>query len=311
MKVIRKINNNVVMCEDDDGKQLIALGLGLGFCEIGEELDLSRIQRTFYDANPEGWTFLDELNQEMLSFASQATDIVSAWLPYQLSPNFAFILADHIAFAIKRSKEGLHVRMPLSYDVEQQYPEEYRIGKFICNRLAKLYGVKLPDNEVTGIALCFANNALATGGSYVTPEEPRGIEFDDLLERSCCIAEETTGVSIDRSAFNFSRFATHLQYLYNRIVEGVSLEPDGVDLYPAMREQCPDVAEAVDRIAGLFRDHLDVELTNEERFYLMLHVNRMCAKGRADAEGENAPAEGALEVGNVTDNVRGGDTPKD
>lgn len=278
VRVVKKLNNNVVLCRDGDGKQVIAIGRGLGFTPEGEEVDLANIQRTFYDANPQGWTFLDELNEEMLAFTAQITDLVRDWLPYQLSPNFAFILADHLAFAIKRMNEGIHVRMPLSYDVEQQYSEEYRIGAFILNRLAKTYNVRLPETEIAGIALCFANNALTGGGAYHAVGEAVGLSFDELLERSVAIIERTIGAIIDRTGFNFSRFATHLGYLYNRVVEGAPLESGGPDLYQAMCDEYPDIADCAAEISRIFRTELGVSLTDEERLYLMLHINRMCSK---------------------------------
>lgn len=297
MRVVSKLNNNVVLCRDGDGKQVIAIGKGLGFIPEGEEVDLARITRTFYDINPEGWTFLDELNGEIMGFAAGVTDFVRDWLPYPLSPNFAFILADHLAFAIKRMDEGIHVHMPLSYDVEQQYPEEYRIGHFILNRLAKTYDIRLPETEVTGIALCFANNALAAGGAYECHDAPTSrVSFDEMLERSVRIVEKTTGTIIGRNEFNFSRFATHLQYLYSRVVEGAPLEDGGVSLSASMRQRCPEVAEATDEITALFRDELSAELTDEEQFYLMLHVNRMCSKGAPLADSAGAGELSASET---------------
>lgn len=284
MRVVKRFNNNVVLCQDDDGKQVVALGLGLGFISVGEEVDLARIQRTFYDANPEGWAFLDELNQEILAFSAQVTDIVRDWLPYQLSPNFAFILADHLAFAIKRMKENIRVRMPLSYDVEQQFPDEFRIGRFVCNRLAKAYNVPLPSSEIAGIALCFANNAFVPGSEGDHSDDKAVIPFEDVLEHSVLIVEKIESVSIDRSSFNFSRFATHLQYLYNRTLEGTPLEGDNASLYRVMCQERPDIEECVEKIAALFLDELGSALSEEERLYLMLHVNRMCSQGCVEDE---------------------------
>ena len=50
-------------------------------------------------------------------------------LSYEVSPNLPFILADHIAYAVKRKEQNIVVRMPLSFDVRQQYPVEFRIGE--------------------------------------------------------------------------------------------------------------------------------------------------------------------------------------
>ena len=49
MKAIRKINNNVAICIDNNDKELIAFGKGIGFPKMPYEItDLSIIQMTFY-----------------------------------------------------------------------------------------------------------------------------------------------------------------------------------------------------------------------------------------------------------------------
>lgn len=53
MKIIRQINNNAALALDGNGKELVVLGRGVGFPKMPYELtDLSRIERTFYDVNP-------------------------------------------------------------------------------------------------------------------------------------------------------------------------------------------------------------------------------------------------------------------
>ena len=49
MRVEKKINNNVAVCTDGNGQELIALGRGIGFPQTPYELtDLSKIDMTFY-----------------------------------------------------------------------------------------------------------------------------------------------------------------------------------------------------------------------------------------------------------------------
>lgn len=55
MKVIKKINNNVALCIDNNDRELIAFGNGIGFKKIPYELNnMSEITRTFYGIN-ENW----------------------------------------------------------------------------------------------------------------------------------------------------------------------------------------------------------------------------------------------------------------
>ena len=43
MRVTAKINNSAVLCIDDNGEELVAFGKGIGFCELGSEVDLQRV----------------------------------------------------------------------------------------------------------------------------------------------------------------------------------------------------------------------------------------------------------------------------
>ena len=48
MKVIKNINNNVAICVDDNGHEVVAMGKGIGFSKPPYEVDLSKIDRTYY-----------------------------------------------------------------------------------------------------------------------------------------------------------------------------------------------------------------------------------------------------------------------
>ena len=49
MQVIRRFNNNVVLCIDSNGREVVAFGKALGFHEIPYELkDLNKIERSYY-----------------------------------------------------------------------------------------------------------------------------------------------------------------------------------------------------------------------------------------------------------------------
>lgn len=55
MLAIKKLNNNAVLCRDGQGRDVIAMGRGVGFGgEFPRELPLSKIEHTFYDIDPKG-----------------------------------------------------------------------------------------------------------------------------------------------------------------------------------------------------------------------------------------------------------------
>lgn len=90
----------------------------------------SEIQRTFYNVSSRYIALVDEVPDELLELTSDVIDMSTGLLSYEVSPNLPFILADHIAYAVKRKEQNIVVRMPLSFDVRQQYPVEFRIGEY-------------------------------------------------------------------------------------------------------------------------------------------------------------------------------------
>ena len=113
MKAIQRINHNAAICEDGAGRQLIALGRGIGFGEMPHEVDLDVVTRTFYGIDSKYLAFIDEVDPEVLEFSAQLADIATGQLSYELSPNLPITLADHIQFAIKRAREHMVVSLPL------------------------------------------------------------------------------------------------------------------------------------------------------------------------------------------------------
>jgi len=52
MKLLRKINNNAAVAQDNRGREMVVLGRGVGFHPMPYELtDLSVVYRTFYDVD--------------------------------------------------------------------------------------------------------------------------------------------------------------------------------------------------------------------------------------------------------------------
>lgn len=87
MLATRKINNNVVVCTDDDGTEPVAMGKGIGFGQIPREIPLSEIERTFYDVKPRLAEMMTTVSPEVTEIALRVTKIAQNRLPYRIAPN--------------------------------------------------------------------------------------------------------------------------------------------------------------------------------------------------------------------------------
>lgn len=277
MKAVRRINNNVAVCVDNAGNELLAMGKGVGFGQLPRELTLAEVERTFYDVDERYFAAINDLPQDVLSFAIVSADYVRNELPYELCPNLAFILADHLSFAIERAKKNMKVRMPLAYDVEQTYPNEYRLGRHIMRRARKQFGVPLPDDESVGITLNIINARLESADET---EEELQRRNDEMLEDATEIIEDEFDITLDRSSFAFSRYATHMRYLFERLHTGKDLNSSCIEGFRGIEGQFPRETQCVRKIARhIAEEWPEAHVSGDECLYLVIHVSRLCIKG--------------------------------
>jgi Transcriptional antiterminator len=276
MRALKKINNNVAICIDNSGKELIAFGIGIGFPQMPYEIkDLSKIDRTFYNISNEYLKLLDDIPFRIIEFTAKMVIFIENHLSYSLNSNLVLTLADHISFAIERAKKHIYVRMPLSYDMEQMYQDEMQISMYIIEQIETSFQIRLQKDEASGIAMAIVNaRLLPKKGSLMLDES----KFDKILEGTTAIIEQEMHISVNRKSFNYTRYATHIHYLLQRIFESKYVDSDNLSVYRLLKEEYVEVSECVEKIEQYYHKELKCTITEEEKLYLILHVNRVCAK---------------------------------
>ncbi|MBQ9006545.1 MAG: PRD domain-containing protein, partial [Atopobiaceae bacterium] len=257
MQAVRKINNNAAICVDGKGRELVALGKGIGFGQLPREVGLAEINRTFYGVDEKYLSLIGEMPEDVLEFAGQLADVCRATLSYELSPNLPITLADHIAFMIKRAREHMVVQMPLAYDVQQAHPAEYRLGEMAVRGARKTFGVRIDRHEAVGIALSIVNSALTQSERTARKERDTAV----LLEAITRIVEEELGITVDRNSFDYARFATHVQYLIDRVIAGEPIATQNEQLYDEVVAGYPEAAHCARKASALIERRLGGELT--------------------------------------------------
>ena len=271
LRAIRRLNNNAVVCRDSTGREVIAMGKGVGFGDVPRELSLDEVERTFYDLDEGNINVMSDLPPEVVLFTAKIMDIAQNELSYELSPNAVLLLADHLNFAMERVRKNIQIKMPLAYDVQHMYPVEYKLGQYTVDKARKEFRVGLDKDEAVGIAMNIIN-------ARKTPSQRPEGNFDHMLEEVTEIVENHFHIMVDRESFNFSRYATHIQYLFQRIQQKTTIDTENLRMYKDLREEFPDIAQCVEAIAGHIKNKWGSELSEEEKLYLILHVNRIIAK---------------------------------
>ncbi|MEY8308641.1 PRD domain-containing protein [Erysipelotrichaceae bacterium 51-3] len=270
MKVVRNINNNVAVCLDDQGHELIAIGKGIGFKKAPYEISLDQIDETYYNLDSHYKSLLTEISPEILELAMKITNKGQRYLGIQIKPAFVFALADHIHSCIKNAQAGLFVSNPMSNEIRHLYEREYRLGQWAVKMMEKAGKVKLPSSEAGNIALHFLNAAQSIN-------EARKDDTERFVDDITDIIESEMNLIIDRNSLNYSRFVTHLKYVLKRSNAMDKENSENARMFDEMYEQYPNLQNSIQKIKTYMTGELGVEPSKEEMLYLMIHLNRLCS----------------------------------
>ena len=270
MKLLKKINNNYALALDSKGDEIIVEGKGIGFNKMPCELnDLSMVTRTYYNTKEQDISLIQDIPENVLEICSQIFEYATIHVGEKINPNLTFILADHIQFSIERYENKIHMKMPLYYDIEYLYPKETKVAEYALQLIFDKLHILLPDSEKTGIAMNIINSELYQSESYGNNEE--------LVELCTSVIEKSMNISIKRDTFNYSRFVTHLHYLFRRVTEGKEVSSDNMHLYTTISVDYPEVRRCVDIMENVLQKKKFI-MNEEEKVYLMMHVNRLCTR---------------------------------
>lgn len=286
MKIVRRINNNIVQV-DDNGVSKIIVGSGLGFKAYpGDHVEPKKVEQTFVlDSSEDTDQFVNMINSISLDMLSISRDIYNLCINgynLKLSENFVISLADHLQYTIERLKEGITIKNPLEWEVKQYFPIEYKAAlgsvMLIENRLSDNF----PESEVTAIALHLINAERASN------TELTGIELTELISSTKKVIEYVFQVTLDETTISFARFATHLRYYLSRQLKSEQNDP-GIDegLTSIVKKKYSKEYSCAIKITEMMADRYGFDSNSNEVVYLTMHISRLIRENRETKKYEN------------------------
>ena len=278
MRVKKVFNNNVVLIEDQTQTELVVMGKGLAFQKkIGDEIDTDKIEKTFITPSESFANkltdLIDEIPYELLVLSKDIVDMTSEDLQTELSDSLYLTLADHIHFAIVKVKDNLHVRNPLSWEVQKFYKEEYKVARKALSLIEEKTTIKLPEDETTSIALHLFNARQDSSGMEET------MAMTEIVRDVMSIVKYHYGIEFDEESMNFSRFITHVRYFAYRMLRGeLNEEEHGEALFQQVKSQYPDAYKCAKKVQAYLNKEHQMEMTKDELAYFMIHIHRVSSR---------------------------------
>ncbi len=274
-RVIKPLNNSVAIVRTESGEQAVVMGSGIAFQKKkGDLISPDHIEKVFTLKNKESkHNFSTLLKDIPLDFITTTYEIIENAIDHYHYPVQEYIyvtLTDHIHLVYQHILKGQYElsRLP---DMRKDYPVEFRIAEDALEMINQRLGITLPDDEIGRIALHFIN----AKGSTV------GRDDNNLFAKNIIILvqNELRNYGITRNEANqnyYDRLMVHLNYFLERISDqNEDKNQFSTDFEQTLKKDYPKAYEIGDNIYHLISKQIDRELSESERVYFTIHIQRL------------------------------------
>lgn len=275
MKILKVINNNIVISSNSDGQETVVMGKGLGFKkQVNEIIDESKIEK-IYTSSKE-WNvnkLTDMLSAIPLEHAQVANEIIGfakVSLGRKLSEKIFLTLTDHINYAVERHQTGMEIKNALLWEIKRFYNHEFLIGKEALSMIKNRLGIELPEDEAGFIALHIVNAELDM------EQVSQVSEMAKIIQTILNIVKYQFKTDLDEYSLNYERFVTHLKFFIQRLYSDITLEQDETASFMFMlKEKYSEEYACALKISEYISKEFGRTLKEDELIYLTIHIRRI------------------------------------
>ncbi len=272
MKILKVINNNVVSAYNEQGKEVVVTGKGVGFQKkTGDQIDSDEVEKIFRlddDHTNEFEALIKDIPYEYIRVAGKIISNAKKCLDKKLSKNIYIGLTDHMNYAITRAQQNIRVENALLWEIKRFYHQEYQIGLDALDIIKKELGVSLPEDEAGFFALHIVN-------AEIGADMRNTAKAPDIIKDVLNIVSYTLGVEMDENSLSYERFVTHLKFFLERILSGKTYEEGYYELNDMVKDNFPESYRCALRIQTYIKARLHYEVCEEELTYLAVHIQNI------------------------------------
>lgn len=276
--IIKKIlNNNVVITTDENDKEIVVMGRGIAFKKrSGDYISDDMIDKVFKlsDSNMSD-KFKELISDIPLKYIELSNQIISnakKTLGKRLNDSIYITLTDHIYTSIERSKEGINVKNVLLWDIKRFYKDEFMIGLQALDYIEEKFKIRLTDDEAGFIALHIVNAQMDQDIKII-------YEITQIMQEITNLIKYYYGITFNEESVYYYRFITYLKYFAQRLLENKSYENNEDDLLDLIKVKYKNAYNCIEKIDEFIQKKYNYKLTDEEKLYLTIHVEKVVSKG--------------------------------
>lgn len=274
IKIKKVLNSSVVLVEDEQKKEFILLGKGIGYGQkAGNIIEERQADQMFIPIEnlkvKEFLGLLDEIPPIFIELTQQIVNYAEEKLNTKLSTGIYFTLMDHLNFAVERYRKNLNITNRVYWEIKNYYKEEFEIGKFAVKIMNEKFQIELPKEEAANVAFHLIN---AQGEQK---ESRDGMRYAKMIGSIVNLVRYTLSINIDEESIHYTRFITHVKFFVERFYEDKMLEDESNLLFEQLASLYPEAMDGAFKIKEYIKQVNGKTIPNEELAYLAVHIHRL------------------------------------
>ncbi|CAG9610935.1 PtsGHI operon antiterminator [Bacillus rhizoplanae] len=272
LEIKKVLNNNVIIAAHPEHEEVVVIGKGIGFGKKAKEmLQVEQIEKMFVLTNErerEQYKLLvPHVSEKLIELMNDLMFYIQDRVDTPLNEHIHIALTDHIAFAIKRLKQGFTVDNPFLVETKVLYPNEYKIAEEVVELINARLNIHLPEGEIGFIALHIY--------SSITNSEVSSINQNSrLIAHLVSLIEENLQIVLDKESIHYLRLVRHLQYAIERVKNGEQVE-ESQHLADLLKAEFPECYNLAWKLVKVMQKELQLPVYEAESIYLTMHLQRL------------------------------------
>lgn len=272
LEIKKVLNNNVIIAAHSEHEEVVVIGKGIGFGKKAKEmLQVEQIEKMFVLTNErerEQYKLLvPHVSEKLIELMNDLMFYIQDRVEAPLNEHIHIALTDHIAFAIKRLKQGFTVDNPFLVETKVLYPNEYKIAEEVVELINSRLNIHLPEGEIGFIALHIY--------SSITNSELSSVNQNSkLIAHLVSLIETNLQLMLDKESIHYLRLVRHLQYAIERVKNGEKVE-ESQNFADLLKAEFPECYNLAWKLVKVMQKQLQLPVYEAETIYLTMHLQRL------------------------------------
>ncbi|EHS55973.1 PRD domain-containing protein [Paenibacillus sp. Aloe-11] len=274
IKIKKVLNSSVVLVEDEQNKEYILFGKGIGYGQkAGNTVEEHQADQIFVPVEnvkvKEYLDVLDTIPPVYVELTGQIVAYAEKKLQTKLNTGIYFTLMDHLHFAVERLSKKIAITNKVFWEIKNYYAEEFEIGLFSLELIKEKLHIEMPKEEAANIAFHLIN---AQSGEK---ESKDGMKMAKMIGSIVNLVRYSMNIDMDTENVHYTRFVTHVKFFVERFYTDKMLEATDNILFEQIASLYPQAMDGAFKIKEYINQVYGKTIPNEEITYLAVHIHRL------------------------------------